>query len=46
VAGAIFEWSALVAIAIYALIGWGIVELIRVVNPRDRAETVQRVEKD
>ena len=46
VAGAIFEWSALVAIAIYALMGWGIVELIRAVNPRDRAETVHRVEKD
>jgi len=46
VSGSIFEWSALVAIAIYALIAWGIVALIRAVNPRDRSETVERVEKD
>jgi hypothetical protein len=41
-----FELSALVAIAIYALIAWGIVALIRAVNPRERSETVARVEKD
>lgn len=46
VSGATFEWSALVAIAVYALIAWGIVQLIRAVNPREHAETVQRVEKD
>jgi len=46
VSGATFEWSALVAIAVYALVAWGIVALIRAVNPRDRSETVERVEKD
>ncbi len=46
VAGAVFEWSALVAIAIYALIAWGIVALIRAVSPREHAETVERVQKD
>ena len=46
VSGSLFEWSALVAIAIYALIAWGIVALISAVNPRDRSETVERVEKD
>ena len=46
VAGATFEWSALLAIAVYALIAWGIVALIRAVNPRDRSETVERVQKD
>jgi len=46
VAGSVFEWSSLVAIAIYALVAWGIVALIRAVNPRDRSETVERVEKD
>lgn len=46
VQGAVFEWSALVAIAIYALIAWGIVMLIRAVVPRRHAETVQRVESD
>ena len=46
VAGATFEWSALVAIAIYALIAWGLVKLIGVVSPREGAQTVERVEKD
>ncbi|MDO8964014.1 MAG: hypothetical protein Q7W30_05900 [Coriobacteriia bacterium] len=46
IAGSVFEWSALVAIAIYALIAWGIVALIGAVNPRDRSETVETVEKD
>ena len=46
VEGATFDWSALVAIAVYALIAWGIVALIRAVSPREHAETVERVEKD
>lgn len=46
VSGAVFEWSALVAIAVYALVAWGIVALIRAANPRVRSETVERVEKD
>ncbi|MDO8881118.1 MAG: YggT family protein [Coriobacteriia bacterium] len=45
VSGATFEWSALVAIAVYALIAWGIVALVRAASPRRRAETVERVEK-
>ena len=46
VSGATFEWSAIVAIAIYALIAWGLVKLIGVVSPRENAQTVERVEKD
>jgi hypothetical protein len=46
VAGATFEWSALVAIAVYALIAWGITALIRTLSPRERSETVERVVKD
>ncbi len=46
VGGAAFEWSALVAIAIYALIAWGIVAFIRAVVPREHAETVERVATD
>lgn len=46
VSGATFEWSALVAIAVYALIAWGIVSLIAVVSPRRHSETVERVESD
>ena len=34
VSGATIEWSALVAIAVYALIAWGLVALIGVVSPR------------
>ncbi len=44
--GAVFEWSALVAIAFYALIAWGLVALIRAVSPRERSETVERVVKE
>jgi membrane-bound ClpP family serine protease len=44
-AGATFEWSALVALAVYALIAWGIVVLIRTVNPRSSSDTVERVEQ-
>jgi len=45
VSGATVEWSALVAIAVYALIAWGLVALIRAVSPRRHSETVERVEK-
>jgi len=44
--GSVFELSALVAIAIYALIAWGIVVLVRVVSPRSQSHTVERVETD
>ncbi len=43
--GATFEWSALVAMAVYALVGWGIVKLIYVVTPRRSSQTVERVEQ-
>ena len=46
VSGSTFEWSALLAIAVYALIAWGIVALIRAVNPRVQSETVERVESE
>jgi hypothetical protein len=43
--GATLEWSALVALAVYALIGWGIVKLIYVITPRRSSQTVERVEQ-
>lgn len=46
VSGATFEWSALVAIVVYALIAWGLVALIGVVSPREHAQTVESVETD
>lgn len=45
-AGAVFEWSALVAIAVYALVAWGITALIAAVVPRESAETVERTESN
>jgi hypothetical protein len=45
-AGATFEWSALVALAVYALLAWGIVALITAVTPRRSSETVERVEQN
>ena len=46
VSGATFEWSALVAIAVYTLIAWGLTALIHAVSPREHAETVERVVQD
>ena len=40
--GAVFEWSALVAIAVYALVAWGLVALSRAVSPREQSATVER----
>jgi hypothetical protein len=45
-AGATFEWSALVALGVYALVAWGIVALIGAVSPRRSSETVERVERN
>ena len=44
--GSVIEWSALLAIAVYALIAWGLVALIHAVNPRRSSDTVERVERD
>jgi hypothetical protein len=41
-----FEWSALLAIAVYALIAWGLVALIEAISPRERAETVETISED
>ena len=35
----VFEWESLVALAIYALIGWGIVSLIRLISDRGSTTT-------
>jgi hypothetical protein len=45
VAGSSFELSSLLALAVYALIGWGVVSLIQAVSPRRSSQTVERVEK-
>jgi len=43
--GATLEWSALVALAVYALLGWGAVKLIYALSPRRSSQTVERVEE-
>jgi len=43
--GATLEWSALVALAVYALIGWGLIKLIYAISPRRGSQTVERVEE-
>jgi len=43
--GAVFEWSTLLAIAIYALLAWGVAALITAITPRASAGTVETVEE-
>ncbi len=42
--GQVFEWSALVAILVYAVLAWLIVALIRALTPRRGPDTVETVE--
>ncbi len=39
--GSTFEWSALLAIAVYALLAWGISALVEAVTPRASAGTIE-----
>jgi len=41
VEGAVFEWSTLLAIVVYALIAWAITALIAAASPRAAATTVE-----
>jgi uncharacterized protein YggT (Ycf19 family) len=43
--GAVFEWSALLAIVIYALLAWGLAALVTAVSPRASAGTVETQEE-
>lgn len=43
--GSVFEWSALLAIVVYALLAWGLAALIDAVTPRSHAGTVETVEE-
>lgn len=45
VEGAVFDWSALLAMAVYALIGWGLVSLVRAVSPRQSVTDMEQTEK-
>jgi hypothetical protein len=45
VEGVVFEWSALLAIAVYAIVGAGIVALVHAVTPRASAGTVETIEE-
>lgn len=43
--GSVFEWSALLAVVMYALLAWGVVALIEAVSPRYSASTVETYEE-
>lgn len=40
----VFEWSALLAVFVYLLIGWGLTSLVMALTPRYGASTVEEVE--
>jgi hypothetical protein len=42
---ATFEWSVIVAPAVYALLGWGIVRRMCAITARRSSQTVERVER-
>lgn len=44
VEGSVFEWSTLVAIAVYLLVAWAIVSLIRVLGPRTTVSAFEESE--
>jgi uncharacterized protein YggT (Ycf19 family) len=44
VQGAAFDWSALLAMAVYALVAWGIVALIYAARPREDVATLEESE--
>jgi hypothetical protein len=44
--GAVFEWAAIVAIAVYAIVAWLILALIRALTPRRGPDTVETVAEE
>lgn len=42
--GMVFEWSTLIAMAVYAVIAYGIVSLMQLVKPTDQQEVEQTVD--
>lgn len=43
-AGSVFEWSTLIAMAVYAVIAWGLVKLLQFLNPTTPEEVKQTVD--
>jgi uncharacterized protein YggT (Ycf19 family) len=43
--GSTFDWSILLAMLVWALIGWGLTALIRAITPRATAGTSESVEE-
>jgi len=46
VAGGIVEWASLLALIVYWLVAWGIIELFSIGQPKDKIETREEVERD
>lgn len=43
--GAVFEWSTFIAMAVYGLVGYGIVQLIQLIKPTNPVEVEEGVSK-
>ncbi len=43
-AGSVFEWSTLIAMAVYLVVAWGIVKLLQLIKPTDPHEVSQVVD--
>ncbi|HSW47994.1 MAG TPA: hypothetical protein VLG67_02835 [Candidatus Saccharimonadales bacterium] len=43
--GSVFEWSTIIAAAVYALVAFGIVQLIQMVKPVTKTEVEQKVDQ-
>lgn len=40
----IFEWSTILAMAFYAVVAWGVIELFQLIKPVDKTEVEQTVD--
>jgi len=43
--GSVFEWSTIVAAAVYALVAFGVVQLIQMIKPVTKEEVEQKVDE-
>jgi hypothetical protein len=42
--GSVFEWSSIIAMAVYWLLAWGIVKVLQIAKPVDEREVVEKVD--
>lgn len=44
VEGSVFEWSTIIAGAVYAIVAWGLVQLFQLVKPTNPVEVSQKID--